>query len=329
MTRPQTPGLSAFGQTAGGLRVDRITLRDDRMSVSLLTYGATLQGLWLDRLPHSLTLGMDDLRSYAAADTYPGAMVGPVANRIAGATALIADQPCRFDANEAGRTTLHGGRIGLHNQIWQLADLTETAATLTLQLPDGQGGFPGNRRLTARFSLPGDATLRLELTGTTDAPTALAPANHSYWNLDGTPDWTGHRLQIAADHWLPVKAGLIPTGQLAAATGAMDFRQPRALRPGTPALDHNFCLSPGTRALTHAATLTAASGLALHLSTTEPGLQVYDGRGLIRPGDVPYAGLALEAQRWPDALHHPGFPSVIATPERPYSQTTEWRFVCG
>ncbi len=35
-----------------------------------------------------------------------------------------------------------------------------------------------------------------------------------------------------------------------------------------------------------------------------------------------FAGVALEAQDWPDAVNHPNFPSVIASPDRPYRQTT-------
>jgi aldose 1-epimerase len=36
----------------------------------------------------------------------------------------------------------------------------------------------------------------------------------------------------------------------------------------------------------------------------------------------PFAGVALEAQDWPDSVNHPHFPDVIATPEKPYRQTT-------
>ena len=43
-------------------------------------------------------------------------------------------------------------------------------------------------------------------------------------------------------------------------------------------------------------------------------------------GLAPYAGLAVEAQRWPDAPHHPAFPSFRITPEATFRQVTEWRF---
>ena len=49
----------------------------------------------------------------------------------------------------------------------------------------------------------------------------------------------------------------------------------------------------------------------------------------VRPGDAACAGLALEPQAWPDALHQPTFPDIIATPDSPYRQITEWRFSIG
>ena len=34
----------------------------------------------------------------------------------------------------------------------------------------------------------------------------------------------------------------------------------------------------------------------------------------------PFGGLCLEAQRYPDSLNRPDWPSVIVTPEAPYRQ---------
>jgi aldose 1-epimerase len=72
--------------------------------------------------------------------------------------------------------------------------------------------------------------------------------------------------------------------------------------------------------------LTGTSGLTMTIATTEPGIQVYDGRAAMRPGHGPYEGLAIEAQNWPDAPNHPGFPSIELKPGETYRQVTEWRF---
>jgi aldose 1-epimerase len=69
------------------------------------------------------------------------------------------------------------------------------------------------------------------------------------------------------------------------------------------------------------------------MSTTEPGLQFYDGHLLDGAttsvhGRVldPYAGLCLETQHYPDSPHHPHFPSVELWPTERYRSTTRWEF---
>ncbi|MCB6179877.1 galactose mutarotase [Rhodobacter sp. Har01] len=317
--------VTIFGQTSDGRPVHAIDLAAGTLSVRLLTLGSAVQDLRLSGLPWELTLGLSSVAEYeATAGGYFGVLVGPVANRLSAAQAPIAGRLHRFAANE-GPNLLHSGPLGTQARVWTLADASATQAKLTLDLPDGDGGFPGNRRVTALWTVEAPATLRLELTGTTDAPTLMNLANHSYWNLDGSIDWTGHRLRIAADAWLPTGPDGLPTGEIAPAAGMMDFRTARELTPGAPALDHCFCLAPARRALTEVAWLTGTSGVTMTLATTEPGLQVYDGRSAIRDGGGAHEGLALEAQGWPDAPNHPGFPGIEISPEAAYRQTTEWR----
>ncbi|HLF59848.1 MAG TPA: hypothetical protein VI980_01550, partial [Acidimicrobiia bacterium] len=37
-------------------------------------------------------------------------------------------------------------------------------------------------------------------------------------------------------------------------------------------------------------------------------------------------GICLEAQHFPDSLHHPEYPTLIVEPGDSYRQTTEYRF---
>lgn len=315
-----------FGVTTAGAPVDAIRLRAGALSVKVLTRGAILQDVRLDGVGHSLTLGSDRLADYEGVMGYFGAIVGPVANRIGGARAVIGGRDFRFAENEPGRT-LHSGPEGTHAQVWHVEEVTGAAVTLALAMPDGQGGFPGNRRIVARYEVLAPATLRLTVTAETDADTLMNPAQHSYWNLDGSAHWRGHRLRISAEHVLPVDAGLLPRGSVVPVGGSpLDFRNGKALREGAPALDTNFCLSEGREALREVAWLTGALGVTMALATTAPGLQVYDGRAAIRPGHGPYEGIAMEPQHWPDAPNHPRFPSIALAAGDTFSQTTEWRF---
>jgi aldose 1-epimerase len=321
------PGITAFGVTQDGKAVQRITLRAGELTVALLTWGAVLQSLRLLGVPHDLTLGSDRLADYEGGMRYHGSLIGPVVNRITGATALIDGAPHRFEVNQDPGITLHSGAAGTHLKIWQIAEVTENAATLTLTLADGEGGFPGTRRISARFSLIEPATLRLTVTVFSTATTLINIANHSYWNLDGSADWTGHSLQIHADRFLPTTAHFTPTGQISPVAGSdMDFRQPRRIAAQKNLFDTNFCLSDQRRAITDALTLTGTSGVSMTMATTEPGLQVYDGRNAIRPGRAPYEALAFEAQFWPDAPNHPAFPDITLAAGTLSEQVTEWRF---
>ena len=317
--------ITLFG-TTGEAEVQRITLTRDDLTVSLLTWGAVIQSVRLAGVPHDLTLGSDRLADYQGQMRYHGSLIAPVVNRISGASAQIAGRTHRFQANQDGRITLHGGDAGTHLKVWTLDGHDDTNATLTITLPDGDGGFPGTRHIAARFGLTDRATMRLDVTATTDAPTLMNIANHSYWNLDGTPDWSGHSLTVHAGTYLPGTPDFTPTGEIAPVSGDMDFRTPRRISPGHPALDTNFCLGTERRPLTHALTLTGASGTSLEVHTTEPGIQVYDGRDAFRPSHPPYEGLAVETQFWPDAPNHPAFPDITLHPDDPWHQTTEWRF---
>ena len=322
---PQTG--TAFGVTAGGEPVEKLTLHAGGLTVCLLTWGAVLQSVRLDGVAHDLTLGSERLADYEGPMRHHGSVVAPVANRITGASGTIAGKVHHFHANQDGRITLHSGKAGTHLKVWTLTRATTDSATLTCDLPDGEGGFPGNRKITATFTVLPPATLRLVLSATTDATTWMNAVNHSYWNLDGTADWTGHHLQIAADSYLPTNPDFTPTGEIAPVAGtAMDFRTPRRIAPHEAILDTNFCLASARRALTPVLTLTGTSGTSLSISTTEPGIQVYDGRDAIRPGHGRHEGLAIEAQFWPDAPNHPAFPDITLHPDQKWEQITEWHF---
>ena len=182
----------------------------------------------------------------------------------------------------------------------------------------------------------------------TDAPTIVNLTQHSYFNLASEPSASvlNHELTIHANYYTPVNRTLIPTGHVASVDGtAFDFRQAVLLRPAIRAthpqiaiaggFDHNFILQRRWAGLVRAATLhEPGSGRVLHVSTTEPGLQFYDGHLLdgTTTGDhgLPfgrYAGLCLETQHYPDSPHHPHFPSVELRPTERYRSTTRWEFL--
>lgn len=331
------PGVADFGTTQTGKTVQRVVLSNGVLSAAILTYGAALQDVRLAGVTHGLTVGSPDFAAYEDEMRYAGTIVGPVANRIAGAEAVIDGQTYRFRANQDGKHTLHSGTGPATTQesVWEIEDRSDTHVTLALRLDDGLGGFPGNRTLRARFTVEA-AALTLTLAADTDAPTLMNPTNHSYWRLGPGPTFAGHRLRIAADRYLPSTPECLPTGQIAPVAGTgMDFRDGQVLSgDATQPLDNNFCLSDRRVALREVASLSAPDGPTLHIATTEPGLQIFDGhilgmpdlRGLDGERYIAFAGLAMETQFWPDATNHPDFPPIPLRPGEPWEQVTRWRF---
>lgn len=316
-----------FGVTKDGQQVHKITLREGDLTISLLTLGAIVQDARLAGIDRSLTLGSEKLADYEGAMRYHGALIGPVANRISTARVRLDGMMYELERNQDGRIHLHSGAQGTHLQVWDVVAVSQSEATLAIALPDGMCGLPGNRRITATFTLSAPATLTMQLHATTDTTTLMNFANHSYWNLDGTEIFDGHRLHIAADHYLPTTADYYPTGEIVDVAGTdRDFRTPSAVGRNKPALDNNFCLSLRDQALRDVLTLTGTSGIAMTVATTATGIQVYDARDAQRPGRGTHEGLAIEAQGWPDAPNNPAFPSFRVSPNQPYGQTTQWKF---
>jgi len=314
----------------------RHTISGHGLTATFLGFGAILQDLRLDGHDGPLVLGLSDPAHYPGHSNYMGATAGRCANRIGGARFTLDGAEHRTDPNFRDRHTLHGGAEGTGKLGWRLVEKAANVIRFAIVLDDGHMGFPGRIEITATFSLTMGTALRVDYEATCDAPTLCNVAHHSYWCLDATGDLSRHRLRVNADRYVPVDDDLIPTGVASVEGTAFDFRQGRML-PGEGLLDHNLCTASGRGPLREVAVLRSeASGLAMRLATTEPGLQVYDGAKLNTA--VPgldgrvyraHAGVALEPQVWPDAPNNPGFPSAVLRPGQTYRQTSTYSFSKG
>ena len=301
-----------------------ITISAGNLTVTLMSWGAAITDVRLNGVEHSLTYSTNTLADLQGEWCHHGTLIGPIANRISNARIKLDGMMHELERNQDGRIHLHSGKHATHRQNWTLTDHTATSASFCLRLPDGMCGLPGNRVITATYRTTDDATLTLDITGTTDTDTAMNFANHSYWTLDNGPDWSGHHLRINADRYLPITDDHAPTGDILDVTGTpMDFRTGQSLTLGeTAALDHNFCLSDTDQPLRDVLWFTGANGVAMTMATTACGMQIYDGGG----APDPFKAIACEAQGWPDAPNHRGFPPIKLRADDTYRQTTQWRF---
>ena len=326
-----TPEL--FDHAPDGTPVRCWRLSAGGLEATILDWGATtVQDLHLDG--QRLVLGADTLAPYLDPDglMYAGAIVGRFANRIGNARFTLDGETHHTDPNFLGRHTLHGGHRGTGQRMWTVTDSAPDRLTLSVVLPDGDMGLPGEMQVTATYALLPGAVLAVAIEAQATRATPCSLAHHGYFTLDDSGSILRHRLRVAADHMLPVDDQMIPTGEIAPVAGTrFDFRDWREV--GTAAgIDHNMCLSDRRGPMRPVAWVDRPlSGLGLTVETTEPGLQVYDGAhlgGAPRRGGgtlAANAGLALETQGWPDAPNRPEFPDAILRPGQTYRAETLYR----
>lgn len=351
-----TAQKSIFGEMADGESVQSVTLEGENgVSVVLITLGASIQAFNVpDRNGRTadVTIGYDNVADYFDAPNYWGQTIGRYANRIAKGRFEIDGRPYQITLNNDGNT-LHGGTVGFDKRNWKLVSVSDAGgkavAVMSLHSPDGDQGYPGNMDVTVTYTLDDTGSLTIEFSAESDAPTVVNLTNHALFNLGGD-GWVygtyDQKLTIPASHYLPVDAGLIPTGERRPVEGTVfDFRKGRMMYDGVRdasddqivlgrGWDHNWILDKGATAQPELAARVEheLSGRVLEVLTTEPGLQFYSGNFLIgtlvgkdqylyRMGDA----IALEPQKFPDTPNQPAFGSAQLDPGEIYRHTMIYR----
>lgn len=337
----------SFGETEDGKEVFAYTLTNSNgLVIQTMTYGATLLAVETpDRkgVTTNVALGFPTLEGYLNRHPYFGSTVGRFCNRIAGGKFVLDGEEYTLATND-GLNHLHGGVKGFDKVIWSAEEVvTEDSVGIKYKYvsQDGEEGYPGNLTVEAEYSLNNSNELKMEFSASTDRSTVVNFTNHSYWNLggEGTGTILEHQLELAADRYLPVGKGLIPTGEIAAVEGTpLDFTKPLNIGSRLAQLeldpngyDHCYALRSQDGSLALAARVKEPiSGRVMEVYTTQPGIQLYTGNFLNGKagsgGYNQYEGLCLETQHYPDSPNQSSFPSSILRPGDILKQTTVHRF---
>ena len=317
---------------------DVFTIEKDGMAVEILSLGASITSIRPRGAGHSMVLSLPTEAYGAANQSFVGASIGRFANRIGAGRFELNGRSHSLPVND-GPNQLHGGPAGFSTRPWAPVHRTASQLVLALTSEDGDEGFPGRLEARAMFTILAGDEMEIAYEATADQATIANLTAHLYFNLEGSGDVLGHRLTVLADHYLPIDETTLPTGEIVPVNGsAFDFRNPRALSERPEGLDHNFCLaSQRDMGLRPAVRLEdPRGGWTLELSTSEPGMQVYDGHkfdGRQKAADgrpiEAFAGLALEPQVWPDAPNRPSFPSALLLPGETYRSVSRYRFIGG
>lgn len=327
--------VAPFGTCPLG-EVSALTLSNHSgMSVTLLTYGATIQSLIVpDKhgTPTDVVLGFDTIEGYLKTTTYAGATIGRCANRTEGATFTHNGVTYPLTPNENGNHH-HGGLVGFDKVLWNFSH-TEDSVSFSYTAPHMEEGYPGTLEVVVTYTLTQTYTLAIAFQAKSDADTLCSLTAHSYFNLSGHSSGTlgTQTLSLSAPSYTPTKEGNIPTGAIIDVTGTpFDLSTPTTLSTlishpeltASRGLDHNFLL-PFTDNQPVVQLYSPDTGISMSLSTSLPALQVYTS-GFFPPQEGKNAtiydqwhGVALEPQFPPDAVHHDHFPSPLLPAKTSY-----------
>lgn len=338
-----------FGKTKDGKDVFTYTMSNQNgMAITVMNFGAILKNIFVpDKTGkvRDIALCCDCIDTFYENLSFFGSTVGPSANRIAGAEAVIDGVTYKLCKND-GDNNLHSDILnGLNKRLWN-AEEQENKVIFTYSIKDGEMNLPGNRSFSVAYSLTEENEVKIEYYATSDKNTIINMTNHSYFNFKGhnAGDITSHEVQLNASYFTEIVAGAIPTGKLLPVKGTpMDFTSRKKISKEVDAdyeqmklvkgYDHNFVVDNYDGTLREIAQVwEEESGINMKVFSDLPGVQFYTGNNMERDkgkDDSWYNtryGLCLETQYFPDSVHHDNFPSTIFGPDRAFKSTTIYQF---
>jgi aldose 1-epimerase len=327
--------------SVNGIDTAVYTIADGGFEADILTYGGRITRLTVpdrDGVAQNVVCGPAAIEDYIRFPQFYGALIGRYGNRIGGAAFALNGVRYELEKNE-GANTLHGGFHGFDKKVWQ-AEMQGSRLILSLDVPDGEGGYPGRLKVTVAYTLEAGA-LSIAYTAVTDKDTVVNLTNHAYFNLAGAGDILNQRLTIAADHLTNVDGALIPDGTLIPLKGSplgffdkpvgQDIQNAHPLIAACKGYDFNYCLTRDVRDMSKpaASLYDPGSGRLMEVLTNAPAVQLYTSNAPAVIGGTTlgrYAALCLETQNYPDAPNQPGFPSAVLRVGETYRARTVYRF---
>ena len=343
---------NSFQQTIDGKKTDLYILKNkNNLEAAFTNYGGRLISLQVPDKDGTFTdvvVGFSSVDQYkASTEPYFGATIGRFGNRIAKGKFTLDDKTYTLFTNN-GVNTLHGGKKGFQDVVWEARQLDEHTLEFTYLSKDMEEGYPGNLNVKVIYTLTDDNELKMDYKATTDKKTVVNLTNHAFFNLngEGSGQVLDHLVQINADRYTPVDTILIPTGKHESVDGTpFDFREPVTigariendniqLKNGK-GYDHNYVLnSDKGEELNLAATVWGdKSGIIMEVYTQEPGMQFYSGnfmqsKNTFKGGskDDFRTAFCMETQHFPDSPNQPSFPTTVLKPGGIYKTSSVYKF---
>ena len=350
ITYGKLPADSAFEKTIDGKQTHLFVLKNKNgMEAAITNFGGRLVALLVPDSAGKMidvSVGMSGVDDYVkSTERYYGATIGRYGNRIAKGHFTLEGKQYTLATNNAPNT-LHGGKKGYQDVVWDAKKVNDQTLELTYLSKDMEEGFPGNLKIQVTYSLTDDNGFKCSYEATTDKTTVVNLTNHAYFNLNGEGSGTilNHLVQIKADNYTPVDSTLIPTGKIEPVKGTpFDFTTATAigariddaneqLKNGK-GYDHNFVLNKHTMADPIAIVKGDKTGIVMEIYTEEPAMQFYSGNFMQSKNTMKYGekddyrtAFAMETQHYPDSPNQPQFPSTVLKPGQTYKTESLYKF---
>ncbi|MBS1529322.1 MAG: galactose mutarotase [Bacteroidetes bacterium] len=344
------PPDSAFEKTIDGKQTHLYTLKNKAgMILTMTNYGGRVVNLLVPDSAGKLidvSVGMASVQDYInSTEHYYGATIGRYGNRIAKGHFSLDGKQYTLAINNPPNT-LHGGKKGYEDVVWDAKKLNDQTLELTYLSKDMEEGFPGNLHIKVTYTLTDDNAVKIDYEATTDKTTVVNLTNHTFFNLNGEGSGTilNHQVEFLADNYTPVDSTLIPTGKIETVKGTpFDFTKPttigarinddnQQLKNGK-GYDHNFVLNKHDMKVPVALVRGDKTGIVMEIYTEEPGLQFYSGNFMQSKNTMKYGekdayrtAFAMETQHYPDSPNQLQFPSTVLKPGDTYKTETVYKF---
>lgn len=321
----------------------------NNMEVCVTNFGGRIVSIMVpdkNGIMRDVVLGFDSISDYIKYPTDFGATIGRYANRINQGRFVLDGKEYILPKNNFGHC-LHGGTKGFQYQIFDVEQISPTEIVLKYTSKDGEEGFPGNLMCNINMKLTNDNSIEITYNAETDSPTIVNMTNHSYFNLDGNPNFdnSDYMLTLNADCFTPIDSTFMTTGDISKVENTpMDFRISKSLSDVYKSnylqidyangIDHNWVLNTkGDISVPCAKLVSKKTGISLSVYTNEPGIQIYSGNfldGSLKGKKGIIYGLrsavCLETQHYPDSPNKEDWPSVVLRPGETYKSKCIYKF---
>ena len=318
------------------MKVVNSIIENKFLRINTLNYGASLYEVYHKRKKINLILNLGSKNNYKYKNASVGATCGRYAGRISNSTFNIFDKKLILSKND-GKNTLHGGKKGFAVLPWIKIKKTKNIISYQLISKDSDQGFPGNLIINCTYQLKNNILI-IKYDYKSDKATHVNLTNHSYWNLEknNKNKIFDHEIRINSKKYLEIDNNLIPTGKYKNIKNTiydfskftkirqkLNFLINRKVQQKMKGFDTTYVVQKNFK--NYVASLkNSKTKIKIDFFSNLPGLQLYSAQNLKKKKKLlPYQGICLETQYFPDAPNKKNFPSTLIKPNKHYKCFTK------